>query len=89
MKNEAVTTRPIASMNTARVGYHASGTGLEIGFADWAFHKKNSKKKKKYNKITSKFSKKKSPKTVRLTTKGDEIEYHFFNKFERIWDDLA
>lgn len=44
MKNEAVTTRPIASMNTARVGYHASGTGLEIGFADWAFHKKNSKK---------------------------------------------
>lgn len=34
MKNEAVTTRPIASMNTARVGYHASGTGLEIGFAD-------------------------------------------------------
>lgn len=45
MKNEAVTTRPIASINTARVGYHASGTGLEIGFADWAFHKKIPKKK--------------------------------------------
>jgi hypothetical protein len=32
MKKEAVTTRPIASMNTDRVGYHASGTGLVIGF---------------------------------------------------------
>lgn len=32
MKKEAVTTRPIASMKTARVGYHASGTGLEIDF---------------------------------------------------------
>lgn len=34
MKNDAVTTRPTASMNNARVGYNDSGTGLEIGFAD-------------------------------------------------------
>lgn len=32
MKNEAVTRRPIDSMNTDRVGYHASGTGLVMGF---------------------------------------------------------
>lgn len=32
MKKEAVTVRPIASMNTDKVGYHASGTGLGIGF---------------------------------------------------------
>lgn len=32
MKKEAVTTRPIASMKTDRVGYHASGTGLAIAF---------------------------------------------------------
>jgi len=32
MKKEAVTTRPTDSMRTARVGYHASGTGLEMGF---------------------------------------------------------
>lgn len=31
MKKEAVTTRPTASMKTAKVGYHASGTGLAIG----------------------------------------------------------
>lgn len=34
MKKDAVMTRPMASMKTARVGYHASGTGLEIGFTD-------------------------------------------------------
>lgn len=34
MKKEAATTRPIASIKTARVGYQASGTGLDIGFAD-------------------------------------------------------
>lgn len=32
IKNEAVTKRPIASMKTDREGYHASGTGLAIGF---------------------------------------------------------
>ena len=32
MKNEAVKTRPMASVNTERVGYHESGTGLVIGF---------------------------------------------------------
>lgn len=35
MKKEAVMTRPIASMKTARVGYHSSGTGLDMGFTDW------------------------------------------------------
>lgn len=37
MKKEAVKTRPIASINTARVGYSDSGTGLVTGFADCAF----------------------------------------------------
>lgn len=32
MKKEAATTRPIVIMKTDRVGYQASGTGLEIGF---------------------------------------------------------
>lgn len=32
MKKEAVTTSPIASMKTDRVGYHASGMGLAIAF---------------------------------------------------------
>lgn len=36
MKKEAVTIRPTASMKTARVGYQATGTGLEIGFIEWA-----------------------------------------------------
>lgn len=36
MKKEAVKTRPTASMKTARVGYHASGTGLDIAFAEGA-----------------------------------------------------
>lgn len=36
MKKEAVMARPKASRSTASVGYHASGTGLEIGFADGA-----------------------------------------------------
>jgi hypothetical protein len=33
MKKEAVTIRPMASMKTARVGYHATGTGLDIAAA--------------------------------------------------------
>lgn len=36
---------PIASMTTDRVGYHASGTGLVIGFG--AFKKEKKKKKMK------------------------------------------
>ena len=38
MKKEAVTTSPIASMKTDRVGYHASGMGLAIAFG--AYKKK-------------------------------------------------
>ena len=38
MKKEAVTTSPIASMRTDRVGYHASGMGLAIAFG--AYQKK-------------------------------------------------
>lgn len=34
MKNDAITTRPTASIKNDRVGYNDSGTGLEIGFAD-------------------------------------------------------
>lgn len=37
MKNEAVTTRPIASVKTDRVGYHATGIGLAMGLASGAF----------------------------------------------------
>lgn len=32
MKKEAVTTRPMKSISTASDGYHATGTGLDIGF---------------------------------------------------------
>lgn len=35
MKKEAVKRRPRESMTTARVGYHASGTGLVMGFGAW------------------------------------------------------
>ena len=41
MKKEAVTTSPIASMKTDRVGYHASGMGLAIAFG--AYKKKKKK----------------------------------------------
>ena len=41
MKKEAVTTSPIASMKTDRVGYHASGMGLAIAFG--AYKKKKQK----------------------------------------------
>lgn len=33
MKNEAVNMRPTDTMRTASVGYHSTGTGLEIAFA--------------------------------------------------------
>jgi len=56
MKKEAVTIRPIASINTARVGYHVMGTGLEMCFADSTLTKKFPKKTKKVNKIILKFS---------------------------------
>lgn len=46
MKKEAVTTSPIASMRTDRVGYHASGMGLAIAFGAMAQRKKKKKKKK-------------------------------------------
>ena len=42
MKKEAVTTSPIASMKTDRVGYHASGMGLAIAFG--AYQKKKQQK---------------------------------------------
>lgn len=32
MKKEAVKMRPMASITTARVGYHVTATGLAIGF---------------------------------------------------------
>lgn len=32
IKKEAVMTRPTDNIRTARVGYHASGTGLVMGF---------------------------------------------------------
>lgn len=44
MKNEAVTTRPIATMNTANVGYQASGTGLVIDFGAYKRNKLNNQK---------------------------------------------
>ena len=40
MKKEAVTTSPIASMKTDRVGYHASGMGLAIAFGAYKKKKK-------------------------------------------------
>lgn len=33
MKKEAVSMSPTATMTTASVGYHSTGTGLEIAFA--------------------------------------------------------
>jgi hypothetical protein len=33
MKKEAVNMRPTDTMTTASVGYHSTGTGLEIAFA--------------------------------------------------------
>lgn len=40
MKNEAVKTRPIVSMRTARDGNQMTGTGLVIDFTEGAFKKK-------------------------------------------------
>ena len=40
MKKEAVTTSPIASMRTDRVGYHASGMGLAIALGAYKKKKK-------------------------------------------------
>lgn len=58
MKKEAVTTRPMASIMTDRVGYHASGTGLVIAFG--AFTPKNKIKNQK-----SKIEKRKTEKLKR------------------------
>lgn len=33
MKKDAVSMRPTETMTTARVGYHSTGTGLEIALA--------------------------------------------------------
>lgn len=44
MKKEAVTMRPIASINTERVGYHTSGTGLVIGFGAFKAEKEENHK---------------------------------------------
>lgn len=52
MKKEAVTTSPIASMKTDRVGYHASGMGLAIAFG--AYKKKKKKQKWILEKIANK-----------------------------------
>lgn len=38
MKKEAVKTRPMARVKTESVGYHASGTGLVIGFGAFNTH---------------------------------------------------
>jgi len=46
MKKEAVTIRPMASMKTARVGYHATGTGLDIAAAFEPFNSIRKKKEK-------------------------------------------
>ena len=45
MKKEAVTRRPIASMETASTGYKFTGTGLAIGCG--AFKKNTNKKSNK------------------------------------------
>lgn len=55
MKKEAVITRPIASIETARVGYHVTGTGLVIGFGDF---------KSRITKETIKASKKQNTKVI-------------------------
>lgn len=34
-------TRPMASISTANEGYQTTGTGLDMGFADWAFQIEN------------------------------------------------
>ena len=46
MKKEAVTIRPMANMKIARVGYHATGTGLVIAAAFEPFNLFYLKKKK-------------------------------------------
>lgn len=47
MKKDAVMTSPKASMNTARVGYHASSTGLVIGFGAWKLERNVTDRKQK------------------------------------------
>lgn len=71
MKKEAATTRPIVIMKTDRVGYQASGTGLEIGFG--------ALKKNQQNNLRNRKQRKRFRDRERLKEKKQKLQKEFEN----------